>query len=196
MQYPPWLLDLLPYWGKLPGIGPRSAERFALDLLEWSDDEILQFARLLEEFSKERGACDQCGALAHSEGCPFCGPARDGRVMCVISGQKELYQIEKTGAYRGLYHVLKGPLTLEEDFTIDKEVQRLKERLQAHGVQEVILALEGTLDGDATCHLLREKLNPLNLKLSRIAFGLPIGNSFSSVDGGTLSRSLLLRHSF
>jgi len=193
MHYPDWFLDLLPFWEKLPGIGPRSAERLLLDLLSWEKEELLAFSDSLKAFGEKRHFCPTCGALAPSDSCPFCEGQRDRTVLCIIGGQKQLHQIERTGTFKGLYHVLDTLLTFEDDPVIDYHVDKLKNRLDQHPIEEIIFALEGTLDGDATCHLLRERLSPAPYRLTRLAFGLPIGTSFTSVDGGTLSRSLLSR---
>ncbi len=193
MHYPDWFQNLLPFWEKLPGIGPRSAERFLLDLLSWEKQDLHAFSRALESFADDRHFCPECGALSPPNACPFCNGERDQRILCIIGGQKELHQIERTGTFKGIYHVLDTLLTFEDDHIIELHVGKLKKRLKQYPVEEIIFALEGTLDGDATCHLLRERLSPSPYRLSRLAFGLPIGTSFTSVDGGTLSRSLLSR---
>lgn len=193
MHYPDWFKNLLPFWEKLPGIGPRSAERFLLDILSWEKEEVLAFSDALQSFANDRHFCPDCGALSPPNSCPYCNEGRDQRVFCIVGGQKQLHQIEKTGSFKGIYHVLDTLLTFEDDHVIEHHVARLKSRLEKYPVEEIIFALEGTLDGDATCHLLRERLSPASYKLTRLAFGLPIGTSFTSVDGGTLSRSLLSR---
>lgn len=193
MNYPDWFKNLLPFWEKLPGIGPRSAERFLLEILSWEKEEILAFSEALSSFGHSRHFCPDCGALSPPNSCPYCHSDRDQRTLCIVGGQKQLHQIERTGTFKGVYYVLDTLLTFEDDDVIEWHVAKLKGHLERYPIEEIIFALEGTLDGDATCHLLRERLSPASYKLSRLAFGLPIGISFASVDGGTLSRSLLSR---
>lgn len=189
MKPPPHLLRLTESLRKLPGIGQKSAERFAFEMLSWEPHHLEEMGHLIATVKKNIVFCNTCGALME-ESCSFCeDPNRDPSLLCVVASAKEIFLIEETHTFKGLYHVLgtllsplkgKGP----EDLAID----RLQTRLQ--GVNELILALEPTLEGDATALYLKKELANNPLRITRLALGIPMGSSLDYLDPGTLSLAL------
>lgn len=189
MQYPDHLLKLIALFRKLPGIGSRSAERFAFDLLNWPAEKIREMAALLEETPKKIFTCPECGALRESD-CHFCHN-RNTQFLCIVRSPKDIFSIEETREYRGLYHVLGHLLSpIQNQAPTPGCISKLKERLQKFETKEVIIALDFTLEGDATALYLKKELQPFSLTISRLALGLPMGSSLDFIDGGTLGRAL------
>lgn len=178
---------------KLPGIGPRSAVRMVQHLLK-DREEAVRLSRALAEAHERVGFCPTCFLLAEGA-CPVCAdPGRDRSVICVVEEPVNAWAIEATGEFKGLYHVLLGTLDPlrgigPEELTVGK----LAERVVAGGVQEVILATNPTVEGEATAHFLVQLLRPKGVKTTRIAFGLPAGGEISYADTVTLARALLAR---
>ncbi len=186
----PAVEELLSALSRLPGIGRRSAERIAFFLLT-KPEEAERLLRALGGLSKI-GRCARCHGFSEGELCPICrDPRRDQKTICVVARPWEIEQIERTGEYHGLYHVLGGlisPATgiRPEDLAIEHLVRRVKEE----GTEEVILALEPKLEGDLTAlHLLRV-LKPLGVRVSQIAQGIPVGRDLESADELTLGRAI------
>ncbi len=197
-KYPSHLLQLIGYLKKLPGVGSKTAERFAFQLLCWPEEQLHSLAETIR-FTKEKiKPCPQCRCLMDKEYCLFCDPAkRDTDILCIISSAKDAYSFEETRSYRGLYHVLGGLLSPLDGRTPDKlDLDHLHRRIEQLSIKEVILALDSTLEGDATALYLKEQLHRWGAKVSRLAFGLPMGSPLEFVDGGTLSRALQGRHNF
>lgn len=191
MNYPKPLLALIQHLRRLPGVGQKSAERFAFHLLTLSTAELGDFARAIAEIQQRVGACSMCGAVAEGTRCSICDhPARDTKTICVVASPRDVFAVERTGHYRGLYHVLGGLLSpLERKGPEHLAIDSLKERIATLPAEEVILALDSTLEGDATALFLKEELCTLSVSVSRIAFGLPIGSAFDGVDGYTLGQA-------
>lgn len=186
----PTLEEVLAALSRLPGIGRRSAERIAFYLLA-KPEEAERLIRALAGLSRV-GRCPRCHGFSEGGLCPICqDPARDARTLCVVAHPWEVERIERTGEYRGLYHVLGGLISPTsgihaEDLTLDHLLSRVKEE----GTEEVILALEPKLEGDLTAmHILRA-LKPLGVKVSQIAHGIPVGRDLESADELTLGRAL------
>lgn len=197
-QYPAHLLKLIELFKLFPGIGTKSAERLAFQLIHWPDERLQQLATALSETKKKITTCLVCGALIGEEGCRYCNDSRrDPTILCVTAFPKDLFLIDATGQYRGYYHVLGGLISpmYATDLT-DKQVNSLKKRILQLGCQEVILALDSTVEGDATALYLKKQLSDFSIKTSRLAFGLPMGSSFDFIDGGTLSCALEGRSRF
>ncbi|MBS0623756.1 MAG: recombination protein RecR [Verrucomicrobia bacterium] len=197
-HYPPHLLHLLELFKKFPGIGAKTAERLVFTLMTWPEDKQKQFAEAILQTKQKITHCTTCGALIGEGSCLFCDTSkRDSNVLCVVAFAKDLFLIDQTRQYRGLYHVLGGVISPMEQITLSSRVlERLKERLVQHHVKEIILALDSTIEGDATALYIKKELNGLNLPISRLAFGLPMGSSLDFIDGGTLSRALQGRLTF
>lgn len=197
MQYPDHLLKLIAVFKKLPGVGTKSAERFAFHLLDWPEEKLLEMSRTLEATKDNLKSCPECGFLIE-QSCPLCRDrGRDPATLCVVATAKDIFLIEQTHEYRGLYHVLGGLLSpLQGLAPAPRSIEKLKERALRLGTQELILALDSTLEGDATALFLKKELEPLALKTSRLALGLPMGSSLDYIDGGTLARAFAGRHSY
>ncbi len=188
LRYPSYLLQLIDCFKKLPGVGVKSAERYAFQLLEWSGSDKNAFANALLSLKKNLQYCSSCGALVEDQ-CHFCTHDRSSHgKICVTTSPKNIFVIEETGEYFGSYHVLKSKLSpLDGVSPEDLGINELKERIQTLECKEVILAIDSTIEGDATCLLIKEELKDLPLEISRLAFGLPIGSSLEFVDGSTLA---------
>lgn len=197
-KYPSHLLHLIGLLKRLPGVGSKTAERFAFHLLSWPEEHLRRLSELTHTLKEAILQCPECRCLMEEERCGFCdGNKRDCSVLCIISCAKDAYAVEDTRAYRGLYHVIEGLLSPLDGRTPDHlNLTLLTDRLKKHPIQEVIIALDSTIEGDATALYLKEHLGRQGLRVSRLAFGLPMGSPLEYVDGGTLSRALAGRQSF
>ncbi len=196
MQYPKFLRQLIDALTALPGVGPRTAERFAFRMLEWPEGRIEELAQVVAAIPDKLGTCETCGCLLDENGCRFCPiDARDPRLLCVVASPKDVFAIEGTGEFRGRYHVLSGLLSPIEGRGVEVlHLGRLKNRLG--GVEEAIIALDSTVEGDATALYLKRELESMDIAVSRLAFGLPMGSPLDYVDGGTLARAFSGRNTF
>ncbi|ADI38547.1 recombination mediator RecR [Waddlia chondrophila] len=198
MNYPKHLLQLIEALKRLPGVGNKSAERFAFQMLEWTPKHLKLTADLISQLPEKLKHCEECGCLIGDEQCAFCQPKRmEQEMMCVIASPKDVYAIEETHQFKGVYQVLgflisplegKGPERLP--------LEKLNERIRRLGIREVVIALDSTLEGDATSLYLKRELEPLKVNVSRLALGLPMGSSLDYVDGGTLARAFSGRAAF
>lgn len=197
-KYPLPLVHLMALLKKLPGVGSKTAERFAFHLLDWPSDELSHFSELARTLKETIVHCDTCRCIKENDACTFCDTTmRDTSLLCIISSAKDAYAFEETRTYKGLYHVLGGLLSPLDGKTPDHlDLPRLWQRLVSHGVQEVILALDSTIEGDATALYLKDELLRLGVRVTRLAFGLPIGSPLEYIDGSTLSRALSGRQNF
>ena len=178
MHYPKNLEKLFSLLNKMPGVGRRTAQRYAFDLLlHWSENERQQLQEALVAL-KQIQLCSVCGSLQEMH-CHFCdNPQRKSDVLCIVGSPKEVFTIEQTGEFFGKYHVLNGllsPLDGRSEETLGLE--RLIARIKANAIKEVILALDSSLEGDATALFLKEELKGFNVNVSRLAFGIPVGSS-------------------
>lgn len=176
---------------KLPGIGRKSAQRLVFFLLKVPRAEVDVLAAALVALKEKVRSCSCCFNITESDPCPLCtNPQRDHRVICVVEEANDVLALEKTGEFRGLYHVLGGALSPLDGIGPDNlKVRELVARLQA-GVDEVILATNPTAEGEATAIYLANLLRPLGLRLSRIARGIPVGGDLEYTDEITLMRAL------
>ncbi len=195
MKYPSELMTLITFLRKLPGIGFKTAERFAFALLEWKETDLKNLASHISTLKEKIRHCKTCYCMVDTEHCPFCeNPKRNQEQICVLASAKDVFSIEETRVYSGLYHVIGSLLSpIEGKGTKDLRLEELKARIKSHGIQEVIIALDSTLEGDTTSLFFKEELQNLVPKVSRIAFGLPLGSCLDFVDGGTLARALLAK---
>jgi recombination protein RecR len=184
------LIQLL---AKLPGLGPRSARRAALHLIKRREALMAPLAMALARAADAINPCPVCGNLDTIEPCAICrDPERDDTAICVVEDLADLWALERTGAFRGRYHVLGGTLSAldgvgPEDLTIDRLVARVKPG------QELILALSATVEGQTTAHYLADRLAGREIRLSRLAQGVPIGGELDYLDDGTLTAALNAR---
>jgi recombination protein RecR len=187
------LIDAL---GRLPGIGPKSAQRIAFHLLKVSRDDALHLAEAITELKARVTFCRRCYNIAEGERgealCAICAdPRRDPSVICVVEEPRDLIAVERTGEFRGRYHVLHGAISPIEGIGPDQlRVKELLARLEPEGVREVILCTNPNIEGEATAMYLARLLTPLGVKVTRIASGLPVGGDLEYADELTLSRAL------
>ncbi|WP_068468483.1 recombination mediator RecR [Candidatus Protochlamydia phocaeensis] len=198
MHYPDHLLKLIHVLKKLPGVGNKSAERFAFHLLTWPTEQLSELGHIIQATKDKLQHCSICGCLKGEEACVFCDSSRrDAQILCVIASSRDVFAIEETGEYQGLYHVLGGLLSPLEGRGPDRlSLKKLKERIISLNVKEIVMALDSTLEGDATSLFLKQELAAYPVHISRLAFGLPMGSSLDYVDGGTLARALAGRSVF
>jgi recombination protein RecR len=177
---------------KLPGIGPRSAERIALHLVQTGEDAVRELAEAMLQARQKIRFCETCGALTEVSPCAICTDAqRDAAVLCVVEHAVDILSIERTGSFRGKYHVLGGKISpLDGVEPEDLRIVELESRLAREPIREVIIALSTDVEGDATSSYLARRLARPGLKISRIAYGLPAGSGLESADELTLSRAL------
>ena len=195
LKYPKDLLSLIAHLKKLPGVGKKTAERYAFSLLEWETESLEAFSKKIFNLKEQVPTCSQCGCLMDGFECQFCNlNNRDGSVMCIIATPRDAYAIEQTGQYRGMYHVLGSLLSPLEGKTPETlNLPSLEKRIQTLHIQEVILALDATFEGDATSLFLKDYLQKNGVEVSRLGLGLPIGSSLDFVDEGTLSQAFFAR---
>ena len=188
--------DLIQELARLPGVGRKSAERMAYHLLRVPRAEAMTLADAIRLLREEVRECKVCGNFAESDRCEVCAdPGRDESVICVVEMPHEVAQIEKTDAFRGLYHVLMGRLSpLENVGPRDLRVRELLARVKSGEVREVILATNPTAEGDATAAYLEKLLRERGVKVTRPARGLPAGSVLEFVDAGILGEAMRRRH--
>jgi len=198
MKYPLHLLKLIDVLKKLPGVGSKSAERFAFEMIGWPKERLDEMADIIKATSSQLEHCEECGSLIDIQACPFCSKASErAHSLCIVSQPRDVFAIEATREFSGLYHVLGALLSPIDGIGPERlRLHKLKERLHTCRIEEVVIALDSTLEGDATALFLRQELNTLNIPVSRLAFGLPMGSSLDYVDGGTLARALHARSRF
>lgn len=189
-KYPKDLLALISHLKKLPGVGSRTAERFAFELLNWQENDLHSLGELFIELLQKVPACQECGCLTQEGTCRFCEKTRDSSSLCILASARDAYAIEETRAYRGLYHVIEHLLSpLDGRHAKQLRLDRIQKRIEEHQVQEIIIALDSTLEGDTTALYLKNELSKFPVKISRLGVGVPVGSSLEYIDGGTLSRA-------
>jgi recombination protein RecR len=191
----PEIEKLIGLLAKLPGMGPRSARRAALKMLQQPQARMLPLAVALAEAARAVRPCGRCGNLDSRDPCSICtDPQRDRSVVCVVEGVGDLWALERAAVHRGLYHVLGGVLSaLSGVGPEDLNLAPLLTRIAEGGVAEVILALGATVDGATTAHWLTDRLKPLGVTVTRVAQGVPIGGALDVLDDGTLAAALRAR---
>jgi len=193
-KYPPHLIKLIDCLKTLPGVGNKSAERFAFHLLEQPEERLKNIASVIAATKERIRCCEECGCLIGDAACTLCDRnKRDPTLLSIVASPKDALTIEQTHEFRGLYHVLGGLLSpLEGRGPESLSLKKLFSRIESHSIQEIIIALDSTVEGDATSLYLTQEFNQLYpaIKISRLAFGIPIGSTLDYVDSGTLARAL------
>jgi recombination protein RecR len=189
---PDSITTLISALGKLPGIGPRSAERIALHLVQTDSALVKQLADTILHAREKIQFCATCGALTEKSPCPICTDARrDSSLICVVERAVDILSVERSGTYRGKFHVLGGNISpLDGIEPEDLRIAELEKRLTHEPVKEIVIALGTDVEGDATSYYLAKRLARKGLKISRIAYGLPAGSGLEFADELTLSRAL------
>jgi len=178
--------------GRLPGIGPRSAERLALHLVQSEAGQVKQLAQALLDAREKIQICDICGALTESQPCALCtDDRRDAAILCVVETAVDVINVDKSGAFNGRFHVLGGKISpLNGVEPEDLRIAELDQRVEQGGVGEIIIALGTDVEGDATSNYLAQRLTAKGAKVTRIAHGLPAGSGLEFADELTLSHAL------
>lgn len=191
----PEIERLIQLLARLPGLGPRSARRAVLHLLKKKDALMLPLAATLKEVGDSVHACSTCGNLDSRDPCGICTDSRrDEALLCVVESVADLWALERAGVFRGRYHVLGGTLSaLDGVGPSDLNVDSLIGRVQAGKVKEVIIATNATVEGQTTAHYITDRLNSLNVQVSRLAHGVPVGGELDYLDDGTLGAALKAR---
>lgn len=189
--------DLIDELGRLPGIGPKSAQRIAFHLLKLPAADAMRLSRAIDEMKVRVSFCQRCFNVAEGEECQICAdPRRDRHLVCVVEEPKDIVAVERTGEYRGRYHVLQGAISPIEGIGPDQlRVRELVARLEPEEITEVILCTNPNIEGEATAMYLARLLRPLGLSVTRIASGLPVGGDLDYADELTLGRALEGRRS-
>ena len=191
----PEIERLIALLSKLPGLGPRSARRATLKLLQQPELRMLPLAVALADAARATRSCDLCGNLDSRDPCTICAdPHRDRATICVVETVGDLWALERAHVHRGLYHVLGGTLSaMAGQGPEDLNLKPLLARLDEGGVSEVILALGATVDGATTAHWLTDRLKPFDIAITRVAQGVPMGGALDILDDGTLAAALRAR---
>ncbi|MBF0267672.1 MAG: recombination protein RecR [Alphaproteobacteria bacterium] len=191
----PEIEHLIHLLSRLPGLGPRSARRAALTLLKKRDTLLEPLAKAMSDAAAAIRTCPDCGNLDTQTPCAICADQRrDASIICVVADVADLWALDRSGSYRGLYHVLGGTLSaLDGIGPDDLNLTRLIERVADKSVNEVILALGATVAGQATAHYLAERLERPDLQISGLAHGVPVGGELDYLDDGTLSAAMTAR---
>lgn len=191
----PEIERLIQLLARLPGLGPRSARRAVLHLLKKKDALMLPLAATLKEVGDSVHACSTCGNLDSRDPCGICtDERRDQALLCVVESVADLWALERASVFRGRYHVLGGTLSaLDGVGPSDLNVDGLVARVQAGRVKEVIIATNATVEGQTTAHYITDRLTPLNVQISRLAHGVPVGGELDYLDDGTLGAALKAR---
>ena len=191
-MYEGTLQDLIDELGRLPGIGPKSAERLAFHILEMDTEDVDLLTSTISKVKSSVRFCTTCGNISEGEECQICtDPRRDASLICVVEEAKDIGVIERTRSYRGLYHVLGGAIDPLNGVGPDQlRIRELLTRLGGDTVQEVILATDPNIEGEATTTFLARTLGTLGLKVTRLASGLPVGGDLEYADEITLGRAL------
>ena len=184
--------DLIDELGRMPGVGPKSAQRIAFHLLKLSRDDALRLAHAITEVKDKVAFCERCFNVAEGPQCGICADERrDVHVICVVEEPRDIVAVEKTHEFKGRYHVLQGAISPIEGIGPDQlKVKELLTRLDPEGITEVILCTNPNIEGEATAMYLARLLKPLGIKVTRIASGLPVGGDLEYADELTLGRAL------
>lgn len=192
MFYSKPLAQLIEELQRLPGIGPKSAQRLAYHLIKQPTADVKKLAQALTDAKEQIRFCSLCSNLSAMDPCELCAnPARDPGMVCVVSEPKDLVAVERTKEYRGRYHVLQGLISPMDGVGPEQlKIKELVSRLNGDAVKEVILAIPPSIEGEATSLYLSRLIKPLGVKVTRIAFGLPVGGDLEYADEMTLVKAL------
>ncbi|WP_088106147.1 recombination mediator RecR [Halalkalibacter urbisdiaboli] len=192
MQYPEPIAKLIDGFMRLPGIGPKTASRLAFFVLDMKEDDVLDFAKALVNAKRNLTYCSVCHNITDSDPCRICEDThRDKSIVCVVQEAKDVIAMEKMKEYRGDYHVLHGAISPMDGIgPEDIKIPELLKRLQSDVIQEVIIATNPTIEGEATAMYISRLVKPTGIKVTRIAHGLPVGGDLEYADEVTLSKAI------
>ena len=195
MHYPEPISKLIDSFMKLPGSGPKTAQRLAFHVLAMKDDDVVQFAKSLVDVKRELTYCNECGHITEQDPCYICqDKQRDRSIICVVEDDKDVIAMEKMREYKGLYHVLHGSISPmdgigPEDINIPSLINRLKN----DEVKELILAMNPNLEGESTAMYISRLVKPIGITVTRLAQGLSVGGDLEYADEVTLSKAIMGR---
>lgn len=192
MTLPGSVQKLIKQWSKLPGVGEKTARRMVFFLLRQDPSWVQEFASSINRLAEEVRHCPECGNITDTDICNICcDPMRDRKIICVVESDEDCVALEQAGIFNGLYHVLGGQYSPLDDMEIPEEsMDRLKRRVGELGVREIILATTPRIEGDLTAFAVQEALDGLDIKISRLSYGLPVGGSIGFADRVTLHMAL------
>lgn len=195
MHYPEPISKLIDSFMKLPGIGPKTAQRLAFYVLNMDEEDVVDFSRSLMKVKRELQFCSVCGHITDVDPCYICtDKSRDRSVICVVQDTKDVIAMEKMREYRGLYHVLHGAISPMDGIgPEDINIPQLLERLKDENVEELILATNPNIEGESTAMYISRLVKPIGLKTTRLAHGLPVGGDLEYADEVTLSKAIEYR---
>ena len=190
--YTPALQKLIDELGKLPGVGPKSAQRIAFHLIKLPEQDALSLANAIQEAKQKVRFCERCFNMSDEAICEICSDTqRDSSLVCVVEEPRDIVALERTREYKGLYHVLQGAINPIDGIGPEQlKIRELLERLKENTLQEVILCTNPNIEGEATAMYLAKLIEPLGIQVSRIASGLPVGGDLEYADELTLGRAL------
>jgi recombination protein RecR len=194
-RYTKPLARLIDEFSKMPGIGPKTAQRLAFYILKNSSERVASLAKAILEAKEKVKHCSICGNITDQEVCEICQNInRDKSIICVVEKVRDLIAIENTGEYKGLYHVLEGAISPLDGIEPENlKIDSLLKRLKTEKIKEIILATNPNIEGEVTASYLNKLIEPLNIKVTRIAYGVPIGGSLEFADEVTLTQALMGR---
>ncbi len=192
MIYPKPIATLIEHLRKFPSVGPKSAQRMAFQILKMSKEEVESLADAIINAKSQTCTCEVCFNVSNTSPCEICSStSRDRSTICVVAETRDLIAIEKTNEYKGLFHVLQGLISPMDGIGADDiRIKELLNRLVDSEVKELILALSPSVEGEATCLYLSKLIKPFGIKISRIAFGIPIGSDIEYADEITIAKAL------
>lgn len=192
MSFSPLIRQLIDALRGLPGVGPKTAQRMALNMLERDRNVARHLAHALEAAMDGVGYCQRCRMLSETEICSLCSdPRRDDSLLCILQSPADVWAIEQAGGFNGRYFVLKGHLSpIDGQGPEEIGIPALLDALEGREVSEVILATNPTVEGEATAHYIASILRPRGIRVSRLAHGIPLGGELEFIDGGTLAHAL------
>jgi recombination protein RecR len=198
MNYPQSLINTIEQFKALPGIGPKSAERIALHLLKADSESVNKLAASLIDLKNKIRYCNECSNLSENDLCDICNSSkRETNVICIVETPRDLQAIEKTRRFNGLYHVLLGKISPLDGIGPEHlKIKELIKRIEKQKPQEIIIATSADVEGEATALYLVKLLKPAEIKITRIAYGIPVGTALELADEITLTRSLEGRQIF
>lgn len=198
MRYPEALQKLIEMFSKLPGVGPKTAERYVFFLLNQSESLNQEFARRLENLKEKTTICHSCGNISEKNPCPICLDVnRDQKILCLIADSRELAAIDATRQYNGRYFILGGLIDTIEGVGPDKlRIRELLKKLDQELIEEIIMAFDPTIEGEATSLYLAKTLRDRKIKITRLARGLPAGANLEYADEMTITNALKYRNEY
>lgn len=197
-RYTKPLAKLIDEFSKMPGIGPKTAQRLAFYILKNSTEQVSNLAQVMIEAKQKIQYCSICGNITDQEVCEICrNDNRDKSIICVVEKVKDLIALENTGEYKGVYHVLEGAISPLDGIEPENlKIDNLLKRLKNDKIREVIIATNPNIEGEVTASYIAKLIEPLKIKVTRIAYGVPIGSSLEFADEVTLTQALISRQKF